>query len=264
VEGLLRATGSRDGFCRTGHRRAGPAVDLLTIILGYADLLQEPGRADDRSRYAAEQISLAGRKAADLTQKLLALSRRQLLQVSVFNLDEVLRGIEGLLRRLLPENIRITIHLDPAVQPIRADRTALERAIPNLAANARDAMPAGGDFGLITSHRVLSSEDRDTLTDLQPGTYLQLRVSDMGCGMDESTRNHVFEPLIIGNDAPISIAIIRGWAGPDTAAFLRGSVRAEPVVGRPRGDRPRSRKRGSRRGGPGQKCCPPPREWMWD
>jgi two-component system cell cycle sensor histidine kinase/response regulator CckA len=188
--------------------------NLLTIILGYADLLQAEGRADESTRYSAEQIALAGRKAADLTQKLLAFSRRQVLQVSVFNLNDVLRGLDGLLRRLLPENIRITLHLDPAVQPIRADRVALEQAVLNLAANARDAMPGGGDFGLATSHMVVSAEAGGMPAGPQPGAYLRLMVTDTGCGMDETTRNHVFEPFFttkeVGKGTGLGLASVHG------------------------------------------------------
>ncbi len=188
--------------------------NLLTIILGYADLLQAEKEGDESTCYSAEQIALAGRKAADLTQKLLAFSRRQMLQVSVFNLNDVLRAIDGLLRRLLPENIRITLLLDPAVHPIRADRTALEQAILNLAANARDAMPQGGDFGLATSHRVLSAEACGTPTGPQPGSYLCLVVTDTGCGMDEATRNHVFEPFFttkeVGKGTGLGLASVHG------------------------------------------------------
>ena len=192
--------------------------NLLTIILGYADLLQGQGqgkgRAEESTRYSAEQIALAGRKAADLTQKLLAFSRRQVLQVSVFNLNDLLRSIEGLLRRLLPENIRIHLQLDPAVQPVRADRAALEQAILNLAANARDAMPRGGDFGLATSQMVVSAKALGTPNGPLPGPYVRLRVTDTGCGMDEATRNHVFEPFFttkeVGKGTGLGLASVHG------------------------------------------------------
>jgi CheY-like chemotaxis protein len=126
----------------------------------------------------------------------------------------VLRAIDGLLRRLLPENIRITLLLDPAIHPIRADRTALEQAILNLAANARDAMPQGGEFGLATSHLVLSAEACVTPSGPQPGSYLRLMVTDTGCGMDETTRDHVFEPFFttkeIGKGTGLGLASVHG------------------------------------------------------
>jgi signal transduction histidine kinase len=188
--------------------------NLLTVINGYASLLQELLPADSPCREGLEQIAVAGEKATDVTHKLLAFGRRQVLQPSVLNLNEVLAGMQKLIGRLLPENIILVIQLDPALQLIRADRNELERALLNFAANARDAMPKGGEFRLATSQVNLTEAQVVAISEGRPGPHVRLTATDTGSGMSEATRQRIFEPFFttkeIGKGTGLGLASVYG------------------------------------------------------
>ncbi len=168
--------------------------NILTAVIGYADLsLDEPAGADI-SEYVVG-IRDAAERAAGLTQQLLAFSRRQILQPQVLELNEVVGGLESMLRRLIGEQIELMIAPDPAAGCLRADRTQLEQVILNLALNSRDAMPAGGQLVIGTGHQRYSSGNRSRPREIGPGEYAVISVTDTGLGMDAQTRDHIFEPF---------------------------------------------------------------------
>jgi two-component system cell cycle sensor histidine kinase/response regulator CckA len=168
-----------------GRLAGGVAHDfnnLLTVIAGYAELLEDPQQAGADTVLAAREIGAAAERAAGLTRQLLALSRRQLAKPLTVDLNEVVRGLEPVLRRTLPESIQIEFVLDPELPPVQADPSQLDQVLLNLALNARDAMPSRGRLQIETRAG-------------EACRSLHLLVSDSGVGMDEETRLRAFEPF---------------------------------------------------------------------
>jgi PAS domain S-box-containing protein len=170
--------------------------NLLTIINGTADLalgrLAEAGERDDDWRSVRD----AGERAATLTRQLLAISRKQVLQVEVLDPNEVLAGIEGLLRRLIGEDVLLEVSLAPDAGRVRADAGQIEQVVVNLAVNARDAMPGGGMLTIETrAAEVVGTMMAAERSPIGPGRYVVVSVTDTGEGMDEATASRVFEPF---------------------------------------------------------------------
>lgn len=180
-----------------GRLAGGVAHDfnnLLTAILGYADLLSEQLSADDPRRADVQEITKAGQSAALLTRQLLAFSRRQILQPAVLSLNDVVRDAQGILKRLIGEDVAIVLDLAPDLGPVMADRGGLEQVIMNLAVNARDAMPHGGRLTLKTEN-VQIDESQGHIRGIPPGRYVLLALSDTGSGISPEVQAHLFEPF---------------------------------------------------------------------
>ncbi len=173
--------------------------NLLTVIAGYAEMarleLPEDSLPDSLLVEAVTEISAATRRAGDLTGSLLAFSRRQRLQFSTLDLNQVVRDMEKMLRRLLGEDVTFTSALLPALWEVCADRNQIEQVILNLAANARDAMLRGGALRLETSNIRLEEHSARERAGAQPGEYVLLAMSDTGMGMDAKTQAQIFEPF---------------------------------------------------------------------
>jgi PAS domain S-box-containing protein len=170
--------------------------NLLTIINGTADLallrLSAAGERDDDWRSVRD----AGERAATLTRQLLAISRKQVLQVEVLDPNDVLASIEGLLRRLIGEDVLLRVALTPDVGRIKADAGQLEQVVVNLAVNARDAMPGGGMLTIETKPvEVVGTMMAVERSPIGPGRYVVISVTDTGEGMDEDTKARAFEPF---------------------------------------------------------------------
>ncbi len=169
--------------------------NLLLAIRGYAELALleldgHPVRTD------IEEIKTAADRAASLTHQLLAFSRGQLLQPIVLNLNEVVEGVDGMLRPLVGADMNYTTKLEAALLPIKADQSQIEQVIVNLAINARDAMPLGGTLTVETKNVILDEEESSRLFgEPKPGRYVRLTVSDTGEGMDEETAARALEPF---------------------------------------------------------------------
>ena len=168
--------------------------NILTAVIGYADLSLDEPVGTDISEFVVG-IRDAAERAAGLTQQLLAFSRRQMLQPQVLDLNEVVGGLESMLRRLIGEQIELKIAPDPAAGCLRADRTQLEQVLLNLALNSRDAMPSGGRLVIGTGHEKYKSGNRSRPREIGPGEYAVISVTDTGLGMDAQTRDHIFEPF---------------------------------------------------------------------
>ncbi len=169
--------------------------NLLTAIAGYSDLLLGELPANDPRRESAVEIREAGRRAAGLTQQLLAFSRRQVLEPRVLDLNAVIAGMEKMLRRVIGEDIELTTALDPDLWRTMADPGQIEQSIVNLAVNARDAMPRGGQLTLETGNVTLDEQFASTYATVQPGPHVMLAVSDTGVGMDAALQSRLFEPF---------------------------------------------------------------------
>ncbi len=169
--------------------------NLLTVISGYADLLSDSLATDPAALADLGEIRGAIRRAAALTQRLLAFSRKQILRPEVFDLNEVVSASEKLLRPLIGEDIELVVALTPDPGAVRADPYQIEQVIINLAVNARDAMPAGGRLVLETAAVEIRADDPDAGPDLAPGPWVVLTVHDSGHGMSDEVKGHLFEPF---------------------------------------------------------------------
>jgi signal transduction histidine kinase len=212
-----------------GRLAGGVAHDfnnLLTVVNGYASILQGSLAPEHPLRPLVEEILKAVERGAAVTRQLLAFSRKQVLQPVVFDLNQVVVKMEKMLRPLIGEHVELDLQLASLACPIKADPTQLEQVIVNLAVNARDAMPSGGKLRISTSEqkseiRNQRSELRETLpaltSDLRPLTsasWVLLRVTDSGCGMDAATRAHLFEPFFTtkepGKGTGLGLATVHG------------------------------------------------------
>jgi signal transduction histidine kinase len=169
--------------------------NMLTAILGYASMIYEDAGPKSPIQQQALQIRKAAESAATLTQKLLAFSRRQVLQANHVHVAAVLEGLVTLMRRVIGENITVSTHADADLWPILADPVQVEQSLVNLAINARDAMPGGGTLQITARNAPRPKGERRPDGEVRPGDYVQITVSDTGIGMDEATRTRMFEPF---------------------------------------------------------------------
>ncbi|MDB5049748.1 MAG: sensor hybrid histidine kinase [Fibrobacteres bacterium] len=200
-----------------GRLAAGVAHDfnnLLTAIIGYSNLALQKMGDRDASRDDIVQIKEAGERAAELTQQLLAFSRRQMLSPSVVDLGVMSRNMEKLLRRVIGEDVEILTVGDQPLLAVKADLGQMEQVLMNLAVNARDAMPDGGKLVVQTRNLHLDAGDRPPEEGMCSGDYVVLGVTDTGTGMDEDTRSHLFEPFFTtkapGKGTGLGLATVYG------------------------------------------------------
>jgi signal transduction histidine kinase len=186
-----------------GRLAAGVAHDfnnLLTPILGYAELLLDEIPENGSHREELQQIKHAAEHARDLTRQLLAFGRKQLLSVTRLDLRNVVSGFQGLLQRTLREDIRLDVRLPDSLGTVRADGGQIEQILMNLAVNAQDAMPAGGELTLELADTVVDQFLAATQPGLVPGSYVTLAMTDTGKGMDPDTLRRVCEPFFTTKD----------------------------------------------------------------
>lgn len=169
--------------------------NLLTAITGYTHMALSIAATDAKLTSYLSQINQATERASTLTRQLLAFSRRQIISPQVINLNDVVTNTEQILCRLISENIKMSISLTPDLGPVNMDPTQVEQVLINLAVNAQDAMPKGGELTITTSNVTLSKRDARRYPDLSPGPFVQLSVADTGIGMDEEVQAHIFEPF---------------------------------------------------------------------
>jgi len=169
--------------------------NLLCVILSYTGFALERVREDDPMRDDLLEVKKAGERAAALTRQLLAFSRKQVLQPVPLSLNQIAAGVEKMLRRILGEDIDFVQVLAPDLGLTLADPGQIEQVLMNLAVNARDAMPEGGKLTIETSNVEIDEEYAARHVDVKPGPYVQLAVTDTGCGMDQQTRARLFEPF---------------------------------------------------------------------
>ena len=195
LEEQLRQAQKMESIGRLAGGIAHDFNNLLTGIIGYAEL----GMMQQRSRGVRiaelEEIISSGHRAAELTRQLLAFSRKQVLTPTTLNLNEIVLRLERMLHRMIGEDILIVTHLDPAINSVRADPVQMEQMLMNLAVNARDAMPEGGQLTFETTSAILDDEYARTHTGVQSGPYVMLAISDTGQGMSAEVQAHIFEPF---------------------------------------------------------------------
>ncbi|HEY3415490.1 MAG TPA: ATP-binding protein, partial [Armatimonadota bacterium] len=169
--------------------------NLLTPILAYADLALAQSNTEDRLAVHLHHIREAGQRAADLTRQLLAFSRKQLLNVQVLNLNDAVKDFVEMLRRVIGEDIELSLRLTQESSCVKADPAQIQQVLMNLAINARDAMPGGGMLLIETAIVSLDADYAQSHPEVQPGEFVLFSVSDTGCGMGEETLRHAFEPF---------------------------------------------------------------------
>jgi two-component system, cell cycle sensor histidine kinase and response regulator CckA len=181
-----------------GQLAGGVAHDfnnMLTAILGYCELLLDSTPPDDPRHSDISEIRATGERAATLTRQLLAFSRRQILAPRIVDLNRVVRELEGLLRRVLRDEVTLVIALAPEPVMAQIDIGHLEQALVNLAVNASDAMPEGGTLRISTGIEDIDGAFVGRHPGAREGRFACLRVSDTGTGMTPDVQAHMFEPF---------------------------------------------------------------------
>ncbi|HEX7615042.1 MAG TPA: PAS domain S-box protein [Thermoanaerobaculia bacterium] len=186
--------------------------NLLTAILGFCELILGDESTSHRSEL--EEIKYAGERAAALTRQLLAFSHKQVLQLEVLDLNVIVVNMKTMLGRLIGEDVRLTSTLSSEIGLVKADASQIEQVLLNLAVNARDAMPRGGDLRIGTATADVDGALAAAHAPCSPGRFVVLTVSDTGCGMDAETQRRVFEPFFTtkpkGKGTGLGLATVYG------------------------------------------------------
>ena len=188
--------------------------NLLTVILGNTELAFHKLGSDDSVRHRLLEVDKAAKRAAVLTRQLLAFSRRQQMERRNINLSDTIGEIMKLLHRIIGADVEVSVKAGPNLSAIFADPAQLEQVVMNLAVNARDAMPHGGQLTIETNNVTLDESYQRQYSYVQPGNYVQMTVSDSGTGMDEKTRARIFEPFFttkdVGKGTGLGLAMVYG------------------------------------------------------
>jgi hypothetical protein len=201
LEEQLRQSQKMEAIGRLAGGVAHDFNNLLTAIIGYSELTLARLEGQHPLRKNIEEIRKAGKRAASLTSQLLAFSRKQVMQLTVFDLNNVIAELGKMLRRLIGEDIELRTVLSPKLCQIKADAGQIEQIIMNLIVNARDAMPRGGKITIETNQVYLDETYAHQHAAVTPGNYAMLAVSDTGTGMDSATRGRIFEPFFTTKEA---------------------------------------------------------------
>jgi PAS domain S-box-containing protein len=233
VEAALRQSHKMEAV---GQLTGGIAHDfnnMLTGIIGSIDVIRRrlaSGRTDDLDRFM-DAASVSANRAASLTQRLLAFSRRQSLDSKATDVNALIASLEDLLSRTIDERSQLAMKLDKTISPALTDANQLESAILNLAINARDAMPDGGSLRIETREVTLDSGHVSASPGVKPGRYILITVSDSGVGMAPELIERVFEPFFttkpIGQGTGLGLSMVYGFARQSG-----GQVRIHSEVGK--------------------------------
>ncbi|MFO0852548.1 MAG: ATP-binding protein [Gemmataceae bacterium] len=215
LEDQLRQAQKMEAVGRLAGGIAHDFNNLLTVILGFSDTLLAENDLPAAVRPRVEEIRRAGERASGLTRQLLAFSRREVVAPRLVSVDAVVRGVEGMLRRVIGEDIRVETALGAGPAAVWADPGRLEQVLMNLAVNARDAMPAGGRLTIETGPVEVRPGDPPP-AGLRPGEYVRLAVTDTGVGMPPEVAARAFEPFFStkepGRGTGLGLAVVHGVA----------------------------------------------------
>jgi len=200
LEEQLRHSQKMEAVGRLAGGIAHDFNNLLTAIIGYTEIVMTSLDPKDERRADAEEIARAAMRAADLTKQMLAFSRRQVLQPKIIDLNTALGKVEPMLRRVIGEDIVMTVTGKAATPYVRVDPGQVEQVVMNLVVNARDAMPQGGRLTVETADAVLDEAAVADQPDVKPGPYVMLSVTDSGVGMPPEVRARIFEPYFTTKD----------------------------------------------------------------
>jgi signal transduction histidine kinase len=245
LEEELRQTQKMDALGHFAVNVAHEFNNLLNVITGYGELLQSHlplGRDRD---YAMEMFKAAVRAAA-LTSQLLVFSRRQPVHLSLLDLNAAIRKWYLMMTRLLDKKIAVTLKLSPDLWWVKVDSGQIEQILMNLAINAGDAMPHGGNLIIETTNVELDETHSSKNTSVVPGSYIMMSFGDTGCGMDADTQARMFEPFFTtkspGKGTGLGLSTVFGIVKQNYGHIV---VHSEPKLGTtfriyfPRGDQAR-------------------------
>jgi Na+/proline symporter/signal transduction histidine kinase/CheY-like chemotaxis protein len=188
--------------------------NILTAIIGYGNLLKMQIKEDDPLANYIDQILSSSERAANLTQSLLAFSRKQMISPRPVNLNDIVRRVEKLLQMVIGEDIELKTELSSGDLIVMADSSQIEQVLMNLSTNAKDAMPHGGILKIKTARAELGMKFLSTHEYIKPGIYALISVSDTGTGMDEKTKQRIFEPFFttkeVGKGTGLGLSMVYG------------------------------------------------------
>ncbi|MBI3651904.1 MAG: PAS domain S-box protein [Acidobacteria bacterium] len=214
LEDELRQSQKMEAIGRLAGGVAHDFNNLLTAIIGYSQLIMRGLDHDDPIYQEIQEIDKAGQRAAALTNQLLAFSRKQLLQPKIVNLGDIVNDISKMLKRVIREDINLTILASATLGQVKVDPGQIEQILMNLAVNASDAMPHGGRLTIETCNITLDENAVPLHAEIQPGRYVMLAISDTGFGMDSETLAQIFEPFFttkeMGKGTGLGLATVYG------------------------------------------------------
>jgi hypothetical protein len=216
IEDQLRRAERMQAAGRLAGGVAHEVNNMMTGVIGFSEFLKRDLDPGDPRQAEVGEIIKAGTRAADITRQLLAFTRQQFLRAEVLNINEVATGMEKLIRRSLGENHLLELRLDPEIGDIQADRGQLEQVLLNLVLNARDAMAEGGQVGITTSRATRAEVQAARHADVEVPAehYVQLTVSDTGCGMSPEVLARIFEPFFttkpVGQGTGLGLSTVYG------------------------------------------------------
>jgi PAS domain S-box-containing protein len=214
LETQLRQAQKMEAVGRLAGGVAHDFNNLLTIISGNTAFARAALPPDSQAARDLAEVDEASRRAAALTRQLLAFSRKQVLHRRRLDVNECVQELERMLCRLIGEDVRIELQLEPAIWPILADPGQLEQVVINLVVNARDAMPDGGTVRITTANVRLDASTARAHGGLQPGAFVSLAVTDDGLGIPASVLPHIFEPFYttkgLGQGTGLGLATVYG------------------------------------------------------
>src|SRR5438552_1022484 len=232
LESQLRQSQKMEAIGRLAGGIAHDFNNILTVIRMSSEFLLSGIPETDEKYQDAQEIMKAGERAARLTRQLLAFSRHQVLNPTQLSLNDVVNAMEGMVRRVVSENIEITTELEPSLFSIRADAGQMEQVLLNLVINAADAMPSGGNLSIRISNATVDSTFSALHLDVLPGEYACMTVSDTGIGMDQETVARIFEPFFttkgVGKGTGLGLSTVHGIV---TQSGGRIWVYSEPGTG---------------------------------
>jgi two-component system cell cycle sensor histidine kinase/response regulator CckA len=214
LERQLRMAAKMEAVGRLSGGIAHDFNNLLGVIIGYSQVLRRKLGKDSPLAEHAEEVEKAGQRAVALTRQLLAFSRQQILTPAVLDLNALVSDMEKMLPRLLGEDIALSIHLGSELGRVKADPGQIEQVVMNLAVNARDAMPNGGELVIETANVELDQAYARQHPGAKPGRCVMLSVADSGMGMNAETLAHIFEPFFttkeVGKGTGLGLATVYG------------------------------------------------------
>ena len=232
VEAQLRQAQKMEAVGRLAAGVAHDFNNILSVILSYAQMMEDDLTPQEPMRASVEEIKAAGMRAAALTRQLLTFSRQGVVETRVLDLDQTISSMENMLRRLLGAHIKLTVLPTAGLWCVKADPGHVEQIIMNLAVNARDAMSGGGSLTIETKNVTLDRDYAAAHHDVEAGAYVMVAVTDTGVGIERGALARIFEPFFttkgLGQGTGLGLATVFGIVKQNTGHIW---VYSEPGIG---------------------------------